>query len=117
MNILVIEDEKIISNAIIRVLSACGHTVHTMSDGFNVTDKIRSFEPTIVFLDVKMPGRSGLEVLKEIKEISLSTKVIMMSGYTSLESIQSAKELGADDFLKKPFDDIFEIQRIVERNI
>lgn len=117
MNILVIEDEKIISSAIIRVLTACGHDVHTMDDGFNVMEKIRNFNPSIVFLDVKMPGRSGLDVLKEIKELAPNTRVIMMSGYTSLESIKSAKDLGADDFLKKPFDDIFEIQRIVERNI
>ena len=116
MNILVIEDEKIISNAITRVLTSSGHNVYTLNDGFNVLGKVQEFNPGMIFLDVKMPGRSGLDVLKEIKEFSQDIKVIMMSGYGSAENMDSAKKLGANDFLKKPFDDIFEIQRIVERN-
>ncbi|MCX6112630.1 MAG: response regulator [Proteobacteria bacterium] len=117
MNILVIEDEKIISNAITRVLTSSGHNVHTLNDGFNVISKIQEINPSMVFLDVKMPGRSGLDVLKEIKEFSKNIKVVMMSGYTSPENIETAVKLGANDFLKKPFDDIFELQRIVERNL
>ena len=116
MNILVIEDENIISSAINRVLSSSGHFVQILNDGFGVINKIQEINPSVIFLDVKMPGRSGLDVLKEIKEHSKDIKVVMMSGYTTPENIELAKQLGADDFLKKPFEDIFEIQRIVERN-
>jgi DNA-binding NtrC family response regulator len=116
MNILIIEDEKIISSAMTRMLTSCGHAVHSSDNGNETLNKIREVNPQMVFLDVKLPGRSGLDVLKEIKEYYPHMRVVMMSGYTSPENMALAKQLGADDFLKKPFDDIFEIQRIVERN-
>ena len=63
---------------------------------------LKKEKPDIVLLDVKMPGMNGLEVLKEIKSFDPTVKVIMVTVASEGEVRQKAKELGADDFIKKP---------------
>jgi len=113
MNIVVIDDERIILNSMVRVLSGAGHNVVAFSSGDHVLDKVKEMDPDYIFLDVKIPGHSGIEILKGIKQAGLYSKVVMMSGYTSSASIDEAKNLGADIFIKKPFDNIFDILKIV----
>jgi two-component system, response regulator PdtaR len=116
MNIVVVDDEKIILNAMCRVLSKSGHEVYPFSSCEGALQSIQSLNPGVVFLDVKMPGCSGLDLLKDIRSKGISSKVIMMSGYTTSEIINAARELGVVTFLKKPFDDIHDILKIVEDN-
>ena len=114
MNIVVVDDEKIILTAISRVLSKSGHNVHAFSSCENVLQDVQTLNPGFIFLDVKMPGYSGLDLLKEIRSKGITAKVVMMSGYTTPEIIEAAKELGVLTFLKKPFDNIYDILKIVE---
>ena len=58
----------------------------------------------LVLLDIKMPKQSGLDVLKELKEINPETKVIMVTGYKSVETASQAANLGADGYVVKPFE-------------
>ncbi len=116
MNIVVVDDERIILNAVSRVLSKSGHTVYPFSSCDKVLESIDKIKPEFVFLDVKMPGRSGLELLKDIRETGYDGKVVMMSGYTTPELIDAAKELGVVSFLKKPFEDIHDLLKIVQDN-
>ena len=67
-------------------------------------EKIKKTSIDIVILDIKMPKISGFEVLKEIKEISPNTKVLIASGYKSVETAQEAIKLGASDYIVKPFE-------------
>lgn len=115
MNVFIIDDEKIILTALNRVLSGAGYTVHSFESGEGVLDKAKELGPDFVFLDVKMPGVSGTDLLKDLKRELPGIKIIMMSGYTTPESIQTAKDLGADSFLKKPFDNVFDILKVVEQ--
>ncbi len=115
MNVFIIDDEKIILTALNRVLAGAGYTVHSFDSGKEVLEKARQLNPGFVFLDVKMPGISGTDLLKDLKSEFPGTKIIMMSGYTTPESIQTAKDLGADSFLKKPFDNVFDILKVVEQ--
>ncbi|MBN1114652.1 MAG: response regulator [Oligoflexia bacterium] len=114
MNILVIDDEKIILNAVVRILKSRGYNVYSLNTGNDLEGKLREFRPSFVFLDVKMQCCSGIDVLKMIKETDPSIKVVMMSGYTSPETLEQAKVYGADAFLKKPFDDITDITGIID---
>ena len=114
MNIVVVDDEKIILTAVSRVLSKSGHNVHSFSSCEEVLQDIQTLTPEFIFLDVKMPGYSGLDLLKEIRAKGITAKVVMMSGYTTPEIIEAAKELGVITFLKKPFDNIHDILKIVE---
>ena len=115
MRVFIIDDEKRILTALNRILSKQGYEVHIFESGHEVLEKAKELKPALVFLDVKMPGVSGTDVLRELKKNVPSTKIVMMSGYTTPESIQNAKDLGADLFLKKPFYDIFDIIKIVEQ--
>jgi len=116
MNIVVVDDEKIILTAVTRVLSKSGHDVHAFSSCEDILQSIQTLNPGFIFLDVKMPGYSGLELLREIRSKGIAAKVVMMSGYTTPEIIETAKELGVLTFLKKPFDNIHDILKIVEDN-
>jgi len=116
MNIVVVDDEKIILTAVTRVLSKSGHEVHAFSSCENVLQSIQTIDPGFIFLDVKMPGYSGLDLLKEIRSKGIKAKVVMMSGYTTPEIIEAAKDLEVLTFLKKPFDNIYDILKVVEDN-
>ena len=69
--------------------------------------------PDLVFLDVLMPGLSGPQVLAKMEK-SKKCKVILMSAYLGEHNIDTARKMGADLFIQKPFEDIFEIIRIAE---
>ena len=62
------------------------------------------FDPHVVVLDIKMPDRSGIEGLREIRRVDPDVSVIMLTGYASLDTAQEAVRLGANDYMKKPFD-------------
>ena len=116
MNIVVVDDEKIILTAVTRVLSKSGHSIHPFSSCEEVLQSIETLNPGFIFLDVKMPGYSGLDLLKEIRSKGVTAKVVMMSGYATPEIIEAAKALGVLTFLKKPFDNIHDVLKIVEDN-
>ncbi|MGE3972904.1 MAG: response regulator [Bdellovibrionales bacterium] len=113
MKVLVVDDESIIRRALGRALQSRGHQVLEASDG-EAGKKIWLEEsPDVVFLDILMPGLSGLQVLAEVRK-SNKAKVILMSAYTGHGSKEEALQDGADLFIKKPFQDIFEMVRVAE---
>jgi DNA-binding response OmpR family regulator len=111
LNILIIEDESIISSAMQRVFCKDGHSV-CIADSYEAfAENITLFDPDLVFLDLKIPGRSGIDILKELRTLVPNIRVIMMSGYMSEKDFSDAQELGVERFLKKPFDDIFSLRQ------
>lgn len=73
----------------------------------------RASPPDLVIMDIRMPDRSGIEGLREIRKLDPLVSVIMLTGYGTLETAQEAMRLGANDYLKKPFDtgDLFRVVR------
>ena len=65
---------------------------------------LRKQSPDVIILDIKMPGKSGIEGLQEIREIEPDTSVIMLTGFGSLQTAQQAMRNGANDYVRKPFD-------------
>ena len=101
--ILLIDDEPDIVRVLSMSLRADGYDVipaHSGAEGIEVFEKER---PDIVLTDIKMPGIDGYHLLKKIKEINADTRVVLMSGYSNDFSIREAIELGADEFIVKPF--------------
>jgi CheY-like chemotaxis protein len=85
-----------------------------MPDGKQGLQAWRKERPDLVFLDVLMPGLTGPQVLNEIEEsIRSGCKVILISAYTGEYNLDSAKSLGADHFIPKPFEDVFAIVKLV----
>ncbi len=101
--ILVIDDETSILNMFRLYLGFHGHNVLTAENGRIGLEVFKKESPSVVFLDIRMPGIDGFEVLKQIKQISPETDVIMITGHGDKELADKASKLHADDFINKPF--------------
>jgi len=108
--ILIIDDEPLVRRSLLRALSSAGYVVLEAKDGSEGLQYWQKEQPQIVFLDVLMPGLSGPEVLSQISmSVRRNCYVILISAYSGGYNLESAKELGADLFIPKPFEDIFAI--------
>lgn len=101
--ILVIDDEEVIRDACMHVLSKEGHIVATAENGEQGLRLFREFHPDLVLIDLKMRGKSGLEVLEEIGTLDPKTVGIMITGYATISSAVESMRKGAFDFVPKPF--------------
>lgn len=103
IKLLVVDDEPGICDILKKTFSPIGFTVLTATNGKDALSLVKKENPKVVFLDIRMLGMSGLEVLEQIKKIDKFTKVIMLTVVDDIETKQKARELGADDFITKPF--------------
>jgi len=101
-NILVVDDEPQILQAIAGLLQDEDFVVLTAPDGEAALKKVREELPDLVLLDIALPGRDGLEILKDLKDQHPTLPVIMISAYGSVENAVKATRLGAYDFIEKP---------------
>ncbi|MGD1043955.1 MAG: response regulator [Bacteroidota bacterium] len=102
--ILIVEDESILVDIINSFLEKEGFkNIDRAENGLEAINKLRSGKYELILLNIGMPILSGFEVLEFIKKSSISTKVIVTSGYQSEEGFSYAMELGAIAYLKKPF--------------
>lgn len=103
--VLLIEDEPNIIEAISFVLSRDGFTVHTHEDGETAMDKLRSSQPDMIILDVMLPGRSGFDILRDIREDAQAAElpVLMLTAKGQAKDRELALRLGANHFMTKPF--------------
>jgi DNA-binding NtrC family response regulator len=102
-NVLVIDDDKYIRDACRQILVKDHYRVTEAEEGLQGLEFLKKEVFDIVILDLKMPGISGMSVLKKIKENHLDTAVIIITGYATVESAVEAMKIGANDFLPKPF--------------
>ncbi|HEY0931663.1 MAG TPA: sigma-54 dependent transcriptional regulator [Gemmatimonas sp.] len=102
--ILVIDDEPGIRQALGQLLEYEGFDVKTASGGAEGITLYDSFRPQLVFLDVKMAGLDGLEVLKRLRQADPNATVVMISGHATIQTAVEATQLGAYDILEKPLD-------------
>ena len=102
--ILVADDERGICDAFSSFLSDEGHEPLVASNGPAAVALVRSEQPAVAFLDVRMPGGEGIDALREIQNIAPQLPVIIMTAYGTLETARQAMELGAFDYLGKPVD-------------
>jgi len=115
---LVVDDEQSIRLAVSRSLESLGMPVQTAANGEEALEKLRGEEYSLVFLDLKMPGMDGLDVLRKIRETRPRTRVIIITAHGTIESAVDAMKLGAVDFIQKPFspDEIRTLaRRVLER--
>lgn len=105
--ILIVDDEENIRFVIKEALAAA-YQVFTAAEGLAALEIIKKERPTLVFLDIKMPGPSGLEVLEMIKEAGLSPVIWMLTAEEDLEVAMKTLKMGAVGYLTKPF----EVQKI-----
>jgi two-component system response regulator MtrA len=100
--ILVVEDEKLMLEMAQTTLEVAGHTVVTCDSGADAVRVFQETKPDVVILDWMLPGKDGLEILQELVALA-NTPVIMASAKTEVEDVERALDLGADDYIKKPY--------------
>lgn len=103
MKILVVDDENIVLDSCRKILGSDGFTVEPVS---NVDDALAALEKerfSLLLIDIKMPGHDGLYLMKLLRERGLVIPIVVMSGYTTAETMDMARNMGATAFLPKPF--------------
>ena len=113
MRVLVVDDEPLIRRSLEKAFTLRGHSVRTSVDGPTGLVAWRDFHPDVVLLDVLMPGLSGPQVLEQMGHPQ-DTKVVLMSAFSGEYDVATAQSLGADDFIAKPFANIFTIVEQIE---
>jgi two-component system, OmpR family, copper resistance phosphate regulon response regulator CusR len=103
MKILVVEDEKKVAGFIKRGLEEDAYEVMTVYDGVEGLKQALSGEYSLVILDLMLPKKDGLSVIKELREAGNQTPVLMLTARGTTEDIVSGLEAGSDDYLTKPF--------------
>jgi DNA-binding response OmpR family regulator len=103
MKILVVEDEPPISRIIEKVLSRSGHLVDTIFDGLEAKERLDSYDYDILILDIMLPGADGPELCKYARSIGLNAKILMLTARDDIDSKVACLNLGADDYMTKPF--------------
>jgi len=103
--VLLIEDEPNIIEAISYILSKDGWTVHAHSDGETAIDKVLQGVPDVIILDVMLPGRSGYDILRDLREevSTADVPVMMLTARGQARDREMAEALGATRFMTKPF--------------
>jgi len=101
--ILIIDDEEVVLDSCTMILEGGNYDVATASNGELGVELAQDFQPGLIFVDLKMPGISGFEVIERINAIDPSIVVIVITGYATVSSAVDAMKRGAYDFLPKPF--------------
>jgi len=100
--ILIVDDEPGILSTLSHILGDEGYRTLTTTSGEEALELFRNERPAVVFLDIWLPDRDGLEALQAIREIDPEAAVIMMSGHGTSETAVKAMKMGASDYLEKP---------------
>lgn len=115
--ILLVDDEGVVSEIYRLVLTRAGYDVLVASDGLTALELAKTRSPDFIFLDMRMPGMSGLEVLASLGE-DVTTRdipVVMLSNYDDRRLIEQARNLGAKDYVVKAGTDPENLASIVAR--
>src|SRR6267142_1120223 len=103
-HLLLVEDKNELRAMLRKALERAGYEVDEAPDGAAAIQKVRARRYLLVITDLKMPGASGLEVLRETKQADATIPVILLTAFGSVEEAVAAMKDGAYDFLQKPVD-------------
>jgi two-component system response regulator HydG len=103
MSIMVVDDEEIVRTSLYYWFKKYGHVVEEASSAFEALEKLEKYPFQLLFVDIKMPGMDGIELLKKVKQEYPDTIVVIITAYGSIESAVKAMRIGAHDYLLKPF--------------
>jgi DNA-binding response OmpR family regulator len=101
-HVLVVDDEQYITKLVERTLKDAGYAVTVANDGISALRMLAEKEPDLVLLDIRMPGLDGFQVLKRIREVS-DVPVLMLTAVLEKTALATSLDIGADDYIEKPF--------------
>ncbi len=103
-SIILVDDEDHFRSRLARAFSNRGYTVYQAADVDEALVKIKENQPGLALVDLKMPGKSGLDLIREAKQILPALKIVVLTGYGSIATATEAIKLGAHYYLPKPAD-------------
>jgi len=103
MNIMIVDDEKIVRESFLHWFEKIGHSVEAAASGPEALARLAQVPFDLMFVDIKMPGMDGIELLERVKADFADTAVVIITAYGSIETAISAMKMGAADYLLKPF--------------
>lgn len=112
--ILIVDDEKAITDTLSRFFEFEGYHVMTVNDPYSALKVINRENIFIVISDISMPGMSGVDLLQRIKQHNGMIQVIMITGFVTLDNILACLRRGADECFLKPFSDLSQLKRAVD---
>jgi len=112
--VLVVDDERTLARAVKAFLNEAGYEAEVADNGEQALGLLQSLRPDVVFADVRLPGMSGTDLLRQIREFDPAVPVILMTAYGTIEGAVEAVKLGAFDYLKKPVD-LEELKLLADR--
>jgi two-component system, OmpR family, response regulator len=116
--ILYVDDDTALRKIVVDQLAAQGYAVDEAEDGEEALSKLEKGNYDLMLLDINMPNKSGIDVLKLLKERSNKCKVIMLTGRVGFTVATESLKLGADDYITKPFNLeylLFSIRRVLSK--
>jgi len=111
-NLLVVDDEAVIREGMRRILASQGYHVETSASGRTAIEIIQEQDFDVVITDLKMPGMDGIEVLKTIRILQPEVPVIIITGYSTVDTAVEAMKNGAFDYIAKPFTSDLIIEKV-----
>lgn len=102
--ILIVDDELDVCVPLKDFFVFKGYDVHVTHDGMSAVRLTKELKPHVILLDIRMPGMGGMEALMEIRKINTTAVIIMVTGVTDQETVRKVLEMGANDYIVKPFD-------------
>ena len=112
--ILIVDDERTLARAMRAFLQESGYEAEVAGDAEQALGLLETLRPDVVFSDVRLPGMSGIDLLRRIREFDPALPVVIMTAYGTIEGAVEAVKLGAFDYLKKPVD-LEELKLLAER--
>ncbi|HKV73763.1 MAG TPA: sigma-54 dependent transcriptional regulator [Gemmatimonadales bacterium] len=112
--VLVVDDERNLAKAIKAFLEASGYEAEVASSAEQAVELLDRLRPDVVFTDLRLPGMSGIDLLKRVREFDAATPVVVMTAFGTIEGAVEAVKLGAFDYLKKPVD-LEELKLLADR--
>ncbi len=114
---LIVDDEQEVCNFFSYLLHKKGYSAKTATSGTEASSHLQQFTFATALVDLKLPDANGLDILKEIKKVQPRCEVIIITGYSTVKSAVEAIQLGAFDYVEKPFVDINEMEELLERSL
>src|SRR4030042_3432591 len=101
--LLIVDDNEGVRHLVSRWLERAGFSVREAKDGAEAIEKVKEDPPALLLADIRMPKIDGIELARIIKSDYPEIKIILMTAYSSPQTIAQARREGVDDYLEKPF--------------
>lgn len=115
--VYVVDDEESIRSVVSDALGGVGYQIETFPDAEAAVARVKEAPPHVIISDIRMPGMSGIDLLKAVKVLSADIQFVIMTSHASLETALDALRLGAYDYIHKPFEDIQDVIKCIDRTI